>query len=65
MTPVNRSTAETRSATERFLDAIETVGNRVPHPAVIFVLLIAIVIALSHILYMLGVSVNYQVINPD
>lgn len=65
MTPVNRSTAETRSATQRFLDAIETVGNRVPHPAVIFVILIAIVIALSHLLHMLGVSVNYQVINPE
>ena len=33
-----------RGALDRFLDGIERVGNAVPHPAVIFLWLIAIVI---------------------
>lgn len=50
---------------ERMLDTVERVGNRVPHPVVIFVLLIGIVILLSHVFYMMGASVTYQTINPD
>jgi aminobenzoyl-glutamate transport protein len=50
---------------EKALDIVEIVGNRVPHPAVIFVILIGIVIVLSQILYMAGASVSYEVINPD
>jgi aminobenzoyl-glutamate transport protein len=49
---------------ERFLDVVERVGNKVPHPAVIFLILIAIVIALSHVFYLLGTTVSFQVINP-
>ncbi len=40
-------------------------GNSVPHPIVIFLVLIAVVLVLSQLLYMLGASVTYQVINPD
>ena len=54
-----------RTAMERFLDVVERVGNRVPHPLVIFVLLIGLVILLSHVFYLLGASVSYQRINPD
>ena len=50
---------------QRLLDGVERVGNTVPHPAVIFVLLMGIVIVLSHILYLLGSRVSYEVINPD
>ncbi|RKH77856.1 AbgT family transporter [Corallococcus sp. AB032C] len=50
---------------ERVLDAIERVGNKVPHPAIIFVALIAIVMVLSHIFYRMGASVTYETINPD
>lgn len=50
---------------ERILDTVERVGNKVPHPAVIFVALIGIVILLSHVFYMMGVSVTYQTINPE
>jgi len=35
------------------LDGIEIVGNKVPHPAVIFLILCALVIVLSHLFYML------------
>src|SRR5262249_44138388 len=39
---------------ERMLDGIERVGNKVPHPAVIFAVLIGLVIIFSHIFYLLG-----------
>jgi aminobenzoyl-glutamate transport protein len=45
------------------LDAIERIGNKVPHPAVIFLLLLGAVIVLSHLLYLLGTSVSYQTID--
>lgn len=50
---------------QRLLDVVERVGNRVPHPVIIFVILIVAVILLSHVFYMLNVSVSYQVINPE
>jgi aminobenzoyl-glutamate transport protein len=50
---------------EKILDTVERVGNKVPHPAVIFVLLIVAVIVLSHLLYLLGFSATYESINPD
>jgi aminobenzoyl-glutamate transport protein len=54
-----------KTGLERFLDAVERVGNKVPHPVVIFVLLIGLVILLSHIFYLMGASVTYQTINPE
>ena len=50
---------------EKFLDGIEKVGNMVPHPVVIFLILCAIVIALSHLLYLMGASVTVETIDPD
>nr|MCU0856083.1 AbgT family transporter [Paracoccaceae bacterium] len=43
-----------------FLGTVERVGNAVPHPAIIFLILIAIVIVLSAIFGMLGTSVTYE-----
>jgi aminobenzoyl-glutamate transport protein len=63
--PSEVSKAEPKGAMQKILDWVEMVGNRVPHPVVIFLILIAIVLVLSHILYLLGASVSYQVINPD
>jgi aminobenzoyl-glutamate transport protein len=57
--------AEQPTAMQRVLDAVERVGNRVPHPVIIFVILAGIVIVLSHVFYMLGLSVSYQRINPE
>lgn len=54
-----------KSAMQKFLDVVEKVGNKVPHPAVIFLILIAIVVVLSQILHMLGTSITYQVLNPE
>jgi len=49
---------------ERLLGWIERVGNKVPHPAVLFLALIVIVIVLSQILYWANVSVTYETIKP-
>lgn len=59
------NTASSKTMTQKMLDTVERVGNSVPHPIVIFLILIAIVLVLSHLLYMLGATVTYQVINPD
>ena len=63
--PSEMSKAEPKGAMQKMLDWVEKVGNKVPHPVVIFLILIAIVLVLSHILYVLGASVSYQVINTD
>ena len=57
--------AAPKSAMQKFLDVVEKVGNKVPHPAVIFLILIAIVVVLSQILHMLGTSISFQVLNPE
>jgi aminobenzoyl-glutamate transport protein len=54
-----------RGALDAFLDTIERVGNAVPHPAIIFLWLIALVIAVSAALAAFGVGVDYQRADPD
>jgi aminobenzoyl-glutamate transport protein len=54
-----------KSSVERLLDVVERVGNKVPHPVVIFVLLIGLVVLLSHLFYLLGASATYQAIDPE
>jgi aminobenzoyl-glutamate transport protein len=49
-------------AIEKLLGGIEKVGNMVPHPAIIFIGLCALVIVLSAILSLFDVSVTYDVI---
>lgn len=52
-------------AMQKILDVVERVGNKVPHPVIIFLGLIAIVLVVAHILTMAGASVTYQTINPE
>src|SRR6478735_4309764 len=52
------------TAMQKLLDAVERVGNRVPHPVMIFVYLIGIVVVLSAVLALFGVQVSYQAYNP-
>ena len=54
-----------KTTMQRFLDGVEKVGNMVPHPVVIFLILIAIVIVLSAVLGFLGTQVAFERINPD
>jgi aminobenzoyl-glutamate transport protein len=46
------------------LDIIENVGNRVPHPVLMFLYLIIFVIVISAILALIGVSVTDQIAVP-
>jgi len=57
--------AESKTAMQKMLDVVERVGNRVPHPVLIFVILIVIVIALSAILGAMGASVSFQQVNYE
>ena len=54
-----------KTGMEKVLDAIERVGNKVPHPAVIFILLIIGIIIVSHIVYLFGASATFDSINPQ
>ncbi len=54
-----------KSVMQKFLDIVEKVGNRVPHPAVIFLILIALVVVISHVMYLAGTSISYQVLNAE
>lgn len=59
-----KSTAASKNVMQRILDVVEKVGNLVPHPVVIFLTLIAIVIVLSAILQLAGASVTQEVLVP-
>ncbi|MBX3387363.1 MAG: AbgT family transporter [Phycisphaeraceae bacterium] len=61
---MSKANEPSKSAMQKFLDIVERVGNKVPHPAVIFILLLAAVVALSHVLHMTGVNVTYDVMIP-
>ena len=52
-----------RSNSQKLLDWIERAGNKVPHPAVLFLGLIGAVILLSQVLHMMGVRATYERIN--
>lgn len=51
--------------TVKLLDKIEIIGNKLPHPVTIFVLFTLAVIILSHILYLMGVSVSFRGVNRE
>jgi aminobenzoyl-glutamate transport protein len=53
-----------RSVMQRLLDGIERAGDKIPHPAMLFLFLCLIVIVLSHILYLFDVKVTYEVAEP-
>ncbi|WP_202867783.1 AbgT family transporter [Kribbella pittospori] len=54
-----------KGAMQKVLDGIERAGNKVPHPAIIFLALIFIVIVLSQILAWTGASVTTEVAEPQ
>ena len=54
-----------REKKKGFLGAVERVGNVLPHPAVIFIALCAVVAVLSHIFAKMGISVNYNMLNRE
>jgi aminobenzoyl-glutamate transport protein len=58
-------TPKKKTRMERALDAVERIGNKVPQPAVIFILLTVVMAVLSHVFYLLGTSATYEAINSD
>jgi aminobenzoyl-glutamate transport protein len=54
-----------KTGLQKVLDLVERVGNKVPHPAVLFFLLIALIVLLSVVLQATGISVTYQRLNPQ
>jgi aminobenzoyl-glutamate transport protein len=59
------STRPPKSRLQRTFDVIERMGNKVPHPAVIFIWLSAVLIVLSHVLYLQGFGATYETVNPE
>lgn len=53
-----------RSFSDKMLDGIEKLGNRVPHPVLMFLYLIIIVAVISHILFWMGISVTEDIVVP-
>jgi aminobenzoyl-glutamate transport protein len=55
---------ESRTFVQKMLDGIEKAGNKVPHPVMMFLYLILLVIVLSAVLDLLNVSVTEEVLIP-
>jgi len=49
---------------ERMLDGIERLGNKMPDPAILFLILCGIVIVLSQLLFWFGVKATFEVVKP-
>ena len=54
-----------KSLFSRFLDGVERVGNRLPHPITLFALLALLVILLSAVCAWLGVSATGEMVDPQ
>lgn len=63
--PAGAGGATRRSgAMARILEGIERVGNKVPHPAMLFLALCIGVIVMSQLMDWAGVGATYQVVKP-
>src|SRR5262245_14685696 len=65
MSTVSKPTEAPKTVMQKALDLVERVGNMVPHPVIIFLILIAIVVVVAHVMYLLGTSIPYQELNPE
>ena len=52
--------APNKTVFQKLLDLIEKLGNQVPHPAVLFLILMVAVAWAFYVLQRMGVSVTYQ-----
>ncbi len=64
MAAPSTTSVEKKSLSQRMLDGIEKAGNKVPHPVMMFVYLIAFIALLSAILAWVGVSVTEEIAVP-
>ena len=49
---------------ERVLDKVERAGNKMPHPAILFLVLCGAVIIVSQVLYWFNVQATFEVVKP-
>jgi len=49
---------------ERLLDGVERAGNKMPHPAILFLWLCVGVIVISQVMYWFGVKATFEVVKP-
>jgi aminobenzoyl-glutamate transport protein len=54
--------SEPKGVMQKFLDVVEKVGNKVPHPVIIFLILIGIVITASHVAHLAGLQHVHEVV---
>jgi aminobenzoyl-glutamate transport protein len=64
MTEVAAPPAPEHSFLERLLDGIERFGNKMPDPAILFLVLCGLVIVVSQILYWFDVKATFEVVKP-
>jgi aminobenzoyl-glutamate transport protein len=64
MTTTTDSIQTKRSAMDKMLDTIERVGNKVPHPVLMFFYMMIGVVVLSAVFSLMGVSVTEQMAVP-
>jgi aminobenzoyl-glutamate transport protein len=62
--PVPAGDATDHTFLERILDGVERAGNKMPHPAILFLTLCGAVIVLSQVLYWFDVKATFQVVKP-
>ena len=62
--PVPAGDATDHTFLERILDGVERAGNKMPHPAILFLALCGAVIVLSQVLYWFDVGATFQVVKP-
>ena len=52
-----------KSFFQKFLDSVEKIGNKLPNPLTLFVILSFAIVILSYFLNKMGISVSYDVTN--
>ncbi|MBX3355662.1 MAG: AbgT family transporter [Phycisphaeraceae bacterium] len=62
---MSQSASAPRGVMQRFLDVVERVGNKVPHPVLLFVGLTVAVVVVSALLTLFGVSVTQEFIDKE
>lgn len=57
--------AKPHTRIDKMLNTIERIGNKVPHPSIIFLILILLVVVLSHIFASIGAQATFETLNAE
>ena len=58
----NKNNNDQKGGMQKLLNGIEKLGNKVPHPVLMFLYLIILIVVLSHVLYLFNVSVTEEIV---